>query len=79
MTSSAALSVIRHAATLAIGLVRSGSYRRPGRAENEEKFAEKLTQSHLSAVKRPDPGQLSLPRAVWVDLAQVLPARLKAG
>lgn len=65
MTSSAALSVIRHAATLAIGPVRSGSYMRPVRAENGEKFAVKLTQLHLGAVKRPeresDPGLLSLP------------------
>lgn len=51
MTSRAALTVIRHGATLASGLMRSGSYMKPARAENGEKFAMNLTQLRVHTIR----------------------------
>lgn len=51
MTSRAALTIIRHGATLASGLMRSGSYMKPVWAENGKQFAMNLTQLHVHTVR----------------------------
>lgn len=52
MTSRAALTVIRHGATLASGLMRSGTSMKPVRAENGLKFAMNSTQLHVHTIRR---------------------------
>lgn len=49
MTSRATLNVIRHGATLASGLMRSGTYMKTVRAEIGLKFA---TQLHVHTIRR---------------------------
>lgn len=51
MTNRAALTVIRHGATLASGLMRSGSYMKPARAGDGEKFAMNFTQLPVHTIR----------------------------